>query len=139
MTKEEFAKMLNGREYREEITRREMELAKESGLVIMFGYSDDNVEIVGCINDEIGAYDGTTIEFALGEIWNNKCEEDKHCPNWKWLNKILKPNVKIVKAIWGEDNISWQFRTDIPHSTFDIMEDGEIFCRGIVFDYKDIC
>jgi len=137
MTKEGFAKMLNGREYREEITRREMELAKDSGLVVMFGYSDDNVEMVGCIDDEVSAWEGTTIQFIKGEILQNFCDCEDRCPNWDRL--IDSMELKTVDAIWGENNISWQFKTDIPHSTFDIMEDDEVFCRGIEFDYKEIC
>lgn len=139
MTKEEFAEMLNGREYREEITREEELLARESSLIVMFGYSDDNVELVGCINDEVGAYDGAIIQFINGEILQNFCDCEDRCPNWDRFVNVIKSKIKTVKAIWGKDNISWQFKTDIPHSAFDIMEDGEIFCRGIVFDHKEIC
>ena len=35
-------------------------------------------------------------------------------------------------------NVSWSYLTDIPHKTFDIMEDGEIYCRGIVFSLDDL-
>ena len=37
MTKEQFAGMLNGREYREEITLKECKAAEENGLVVIFG------------------------------------------------------------------------------------------------------
>lgn len=30
----------------------------------------------------------------------------------------------------------WTFETDIPHETFTIVEDGEIWCVGIVFSMK---
>lgn len=39
MTPQEFAALLNGREYGEEITREEEALAKAHGLVVVFGYS----------------------------------------------------------------------------------------------------
>ena len=45
MTKEELAAMLNGREYGKEITKAEEEKAKANGLVVIYGYSDDNVEL----------------------------------------------------------------------------------------------
>ena len=56
------------------------------------------------------------------------------------------PNLNSIKAIWGEvydtgegdERCSWQFKTDIPHSTFRIMEDGELFCVGIVFNISDL-
>ena len=41
MTAKELAELLNGREYGNEITSDEEKLAKESGLVVVFGYSDD--------------------------------------------------------------------------------------------------
>jgi hypothetical protein len=44
MNAKELAKLLNGREYRKEITKEEIQKAKENNLVIIFGYSDDNLE-----------------------------------------------------------------------------------------------
>ena len=62
MTLKEFAKMLDGREYLHEITKEEEALAKEFGFVVVFGYSDDNAELRGAIDDEIGCYDGGVLE-----------------------------------------------------------------------------
>lgn len=47
MTKEQMAALLNGREYGDEITRAEHQIARASGLVVVFGYSDDNMEVRG--------------------------------------------------------------------------------------------
>lgn len=46
-----------------------------------------------------------------------------------------KPNGVGIEAIWSPDEIdaSWLIKTDIPHATFDILEDGDLFCRGVVF------
>ena len=41
MTKEELAATLNGREYNHEITKEEEAEARENGLVVIFGASDD--------------------------------------------------------------------------------------------------
>jgi DNA-binding XRE family transcriptional regulator len=45
-----------------------------------------------------------------------------------------------IEAIWSpeEPACSWLIKTDIPHATFDITEDGELFCRGIVFSIDDL-
>ena len=48
--------------------------------------------------------------------------------------------------MWNEDSIrdesgsliAWTYRTDIPHETFMIYEDGEPYCRGIVFNIDDV-
>lgn len=33
---------------------------------------------------------------------------------------------------------AWTYSTEIPHATFEIIEEGEKFCRGIVFDINDL-
>lgn len=47
-------------------------------------------------------------------------------------------HAKQIEAIWGKDGISWQYKTDIPHATFNVMEDDEVYCIGIVFDIKEL-
>ena len=32
----------------------------------------------------------------------------------------------------------WSYETDIPHETFNIYEDGEVWCVGIVFSVEDL-
>ncbi len=44
-----------------------------------------------------------------------------------------------VHADWCKsEEISWTFRTDVKHWAFDIHEDAELFCRGIVIAVDDI-
>lgn len=110
MTLKEFAKMLDGREYRHEITKEEEALAKELGFVVVFGYSDDNAELRGAIDDEISCYDGGEL-FHIdlpATIYANWCPEDIDC--------------------------SWAYGTSIPNEKFYIYEDGELYCVGIVCD-----
>lgn len=68
MTAKEMAELLNGREYGNEITSDEEKLAKESGLVVVFGYSDDNCEFRGAIDDEVGCYCGGEIHLTKDGI-----------------------------------------------------------------------
>ena len=60
MTSKELAALLDGNKYGNEITKEQEALAAENGLVVVFGYSDDNVELAGAFDDEVGAFDGTT-------------------------------------------------------------------------------
>lgn len=110
MTLKEFAKMLDGREYGHEITKEEETLAKELGFVVVFGYSDDNAELRGAIDDEIGCFDGGKLE-----------------------HKDL-PDVIYAKWCDREANYAWSYQTSIPHETFHIYEDGDYWCIGIVCD-----
>lgn len=134
MTKEELAQMLNGREYMEETTDEIERIAKENNLVIVHGYSDDNAELRGAIADEVSCYDGGEFYITQNGLLDNECECDD-CPYFL----SAKKSAKKVEAIWSNiDGYSWTYKTDIPHATFDILEDGEKFCRGIVFSLDDL-
>ena len=130
VTKEAVAKWLHGREIGNEITKAEEVEAKNSRLVVIFGGSDDLMEFRGAVNDEIEAYEGVTARFTPEGLLKNECE-DNYCP---YFVRILYACKTKVEAIWDMDGISWQYRTDIIHATFDIMEDGDIYCRGIVIE-----
>ncbi len=138
MTKEEFAKLLDGREYGEEMTEEEETLAAKNNLVIVFGYSDDGVIFKGSINDEAGAYDGAEIHIdAAGIMPECECKcECRKCDGGQ-------PMFKTVFAHWDSQGYSWFM--DIEHiefATFEILEHTDEgtqkFCRGIVFNYSDL-
>lgn len=126
----EFAAMLSGREYGEEITQTEELKAEELGFVIVFGYSDDNAEFRGAIVDEVSWYEGGKIYLSQDGIFE-ECEcECKY-------SKAAKEKAKVIKAIWGTE-YSWVYETTIPYAEFEIFEDGEKYCKGIVFDIKEL-
>lgn len=136
VTKEELAKELDGIEYPVEIDDRLSALAKESGLVIVYGASDDLMGFEGAIYDERGAYEGTTVLVdSWGLLPDRDCiEDDDVLENFFIRRKTAKP----IRAIWNKDGYSFIYETEIPHVTFEVMEDGEKYCRGIVFSLKDI-
>lgn len=140
MNKEQFAELLNGRQYRDEITKDEEKLAKENGLLVCFGASDDLLEFRGIIYDEVGAYDGCSallVKKKGGKI--DVMSED----DFKEVQEIMDdkeldfelPKVEVI-AEWCPDDLecSWRIKSDLPHATFDIMEDGELYCRGIIIE-----
>lgn len=49
-----LAKQLDGMEYGDDIPQDVIETAKEHGLVICTGYSDDNIELYGAYTEEVG-------------------------------------------------------------------------------------
>lgn len=134
MKVKEFAKSLSGREYGNEITKGEEEYARELGLVIVFGYSDDNAEFRGAIYDEVGCCGGMDIFIDKSGIFE---ECDCNCR----YSKTAKEKARAIKAIYGghyESEYTWEYKTDIPHATFDIYEGKDKFCKGIVFDIKEL-
>lgn len=132
MNIEDFAWLLNGRGIDKEITPEEEKFAKELGYVAVFGASDDLAEFRGAIYDEVGCYGGTDDIYvtANGIVEELEC----HCKYALAVRKTEIEKAKRIEAIWDAEGYSWIYKTDIPHATFDIMEDGEKYCRGIVFD-----
>lgn len=142
MTKEELAARLNGREYRNEIAKDEERIAKESGLVVLFGASDDLAEFRGAIRDEAGIYDGGDIVLVTDpadgslKVWQfDVCT----CIYSQKADALAKAVGLTIRAVWCADNgYDWSYETEIPHATFDVMESGEKYCRGIVFALADV-
>lgn len=132
----EFAEKLNGREYSREhvVTKDEEIYAKNNGLVVIFGVSDDLMESRGVIDEEYGAYEG-------GIFY---CIKTKKGTFALRMEDELSPDVDVktlpkLEAVWhNKGDYSWTYQTEIPHATFDIMDEGEKFCRGIVFHVDDL-
>lgn len=136
MTKESLAEQLNGREYRDEITKDEEVQAKDAGLLVVFGYSDDNTEFRGAVNDELGAYEGGEYLLHHGGVLPK--DEDHRCDCNYCGYEAKAERCLTLSAVWQSGGYAWIYKTKVPHATFDIMEDGEKYCRGIVIDMKDL-
>lgn len=125
ITKEQLAAQINGRQYRDELTRKESEQAETSNLLVIYGASDDLLEFRGMIEDEAGAWDGT-------KVWVTKDRDIKE----------KKPSDKSfeVRALWCVDGKTspWHIEVDVPYAEFLIMEDDDTFCRGVVVDFTEI-
>jgi len=138
MTAKSLAETLNGREYGSEISRAECDLAKQAGLIVLCGASDDLILMYGVVNDEIGMYNGgafrLTAEGPLEE-WGAD-EEKSKLDALEWFRRSRLPCV-LIYAMWSEGGYSWVISADIPREPFVIMEDGEEFCRGIVLKVAD--
>lgn len=135
LSKELLSVALSGREYPFDLTKEEQAQAKAAGLLVIFGASDDLMELRGIECDEIGA-PGVALIDAKGLLPNRDSIDD---------DAVLKdffarePLARKVEALWAaEDDTSWTYRTDVPHAHFDIMEDGIVYCRGIVIDVADL-
>lgn len=133
MNAEELASRLNGREYGQEMTEEEEVEAFDHKLVVVFGYSDDNAELRGAISDELSCYGGGEFVVWSDGLLENKCD----CGDCPYFAGI-KRNAKVVNILWDQNGYSWIYTTTIPHAPFDILEDGEKYCRGIVFSLDNL-
>lgn len=136
MTAKELALKLNGREYGNEITSAEEASAKEAGLVVVFGASDDLIEFRGAIDDEVDCYEGGIAHIGNQGVFRSpdNCDECGLCE----YVKNEKDGCVTISARWYKGDYAWSYRTEIPHETFEILEDGERYCRGIVFSIEDL-
>lgn len=144
MTVQEIAEKLNGIEYPIRIPQAIITAAKNSGIVIVYGASDDLMEFEGAISDEVGAYDGGTVRIDADGVvpdFDNVDKDDKEA-----LREYFRRenSGKEIEALWCDpsDDYSWSYKTDIPHEVFDVFEtngdEKTKYCRGIVFSLADV-
>lgn len=140
MTRDELASQLTGLEYPLRISKYLRAQAKAAGLVIIYGASDDLMEFDGALNEEIGAWNGIEVlidQKGLLPDFETICEDGDKEDLRDYFKR--EPNVRKIEAVWGEDDgPAWSYKTDIPHVTFEVMEDDEPYCRGIVFSLADL-
>jgi|SRR6185312_4046701 len=131
--RDEIAAQLNGSEYQLRISKDISEAAKLAGVVIVYGASDDLMEFDGAIHDEIDAYGGGTAYLTKDGLLQNECD-DEDCPHFS----KMKASAATIEALWDNAGYSWTYKTSIPHATFEVVEDGEKYCRGVVFNLADV-
>jgi hypothetical protein len=111
----------------------------------VFGYSDDNMETRGVDSDEYWCFEWSV--FHVTKKWmfidaDAAMDFDFWYSNFgDRAEKIIDEKIKEMKKIeaqWDNDWYSWTYKTNIPHETFNVYEDGDKYCRGIVFDIKDL-
>lgn len=132
MTAQELAGKLTLGEMGEEISDELAQSAKASGLVVVYGASDDLMEFRGAIHDEADVYDGEDVFIDSQGLLPDRdnIDDDEELEKF-FIRKRGK--LHKIKAISNQGGYSWVFETEIPHVTFEILEDGDTYCRGIVF------
>jgi len=136
LSKELLAGLLTGREYGKEMLKEEEQQAKAAGLIVIFGASDDLMEFRGFVDDERGAPTIALIDAKGLLPFREDIEHDDEALKDYFARA---PQVRAVDALWAkEDGYSWTYRTDMRHATFEIVEGGEPYCRGIVIDVADL-
>jgi hypothetical protein len=140
MTVKEWAEKISGIEYPAgELQKLNKEMAAD-GVIAAYGDSDDLLEFRGAIDDEISALEGVAAKLfrradGTADLLENMEKNQTH-----EFNRAQIDQMSVVKAAWcpEEPEASWLIETEIPHEKFDIMEDGELFCRGAVFHIDDV-
>ncbi len=129
MTVSEWAGYLNGRGVSWVLYPDEIKDVKKDGLVIAWVPSDNFLQFEGEITEE------EWVPFE-GRLWiaPNKClTKDFTHPELPEIKPVFCPKNK-----YGTVYATWEILTAIPHETFNILDDGETYCIGVVFKWNDV-
>jgi len=121
--------LIDGIDYRADLPVEAIELCKKSGIYIIYGASDDLLEVDGLHREEFGAYDG----FDSADV-----EYEPDGGNINFVVKALKDN--FVVAVWCPNpEVSWAMECtpckEADTESFEMIEDGEVFCQGLILKY----
>jgi hypothetical protein len=97
MNKDELAKLLDGRQYGVEINEKEAQLARGNNLVVVFGASDDLMELRGAIYDEVGCWSGRVAYLCKSGVFES-CDDDDAFDEYEQSAKVAQ--CKSIQAIW---------------------------------------
>lgn len=140
-TIQDFAAILNGRQYRKEMTKEEAKEAKELGFVVMYGASDDILILKGAIDDEAATWEGATILFYKGKLLEAFARDlDMEVEDVQKVLEALGLDFAKVEVEWSpqEPECSWLIKPNVDFAPFDIFEDEELFCRGAVVEQRHL-
>ena len=146
----DVAKLLNNNTYGDELDNPYNidveDICCKNKWVILFPYSDDNLEIRGYINDEIGAYDGGDYQFIKKGEFIKDLEEYNtyHKAEYDQIIDADNDNAHIfVKWCLKDTGYIWYIDTDYTEvAYFDIIseddEDNEKWARCCIIDCSNI-
>lgn len=120
MNSKEWAEKLNNIEYPADEIWDMRKQFEEDGVVVVYGASDDLIEFEGVISDE-------------GDCYNDKV----FYINKEGLTTSYSKN--YVKVTHPHDGTAqFEYETNIPCEWFNVVEDGELYCKGFVFNINDL-
>jgi len=129
----EIAKILDGMAYESQMPEDALHIARENRIVIVYGWEraknalawgDACIEVAGAVRME---RDFNTV-VGLGVINGGVYTLFR-----KWHEAKREGEELVLAHRDAEPPYVWTYETDIPHECFDILRDGEKYCRGIVF------
>jgi len=135
MTKEQLAAMLKRSKYPLSLTNDLRKQAKENGLLVVYGASDDLIEFDGCFRDELGCGDKTSVLINRTGALDPDFEDDESSIEHAFFMKYTS---KEIVTIFGDGEYTWQYKTDIPHASFDIIDNDNLYCKAMVINVDDI-
>lgn len=145
-TKEEFAKLIDGRDYGHETTKRFEKIAKEHDLLIC--YPDDNDLLIwrGLFDDETANYEGGSAYIVerspniLGAMCDVTYDDLILAAQYAKIELHLPKIEVLVQHKPEEVSADWRVVPfGVPYANFRVNKiQGGLFCYGVVLDKSDI-
>lgn len=139
MKRTELARILNGCE--RPISKDLAAQAARAGLVILagpFAHFDGAIEgTADLLGDDGNSASGTVYFDAKGILpnYDDIDTRDEVEARAFFDRKRLAASVDVI--CHKEGRYRWTFSTAIPNSTFEMLDDGQPYCKGIVFSLAD--
>jgi len=117
-----------------EVFNRHTELAKEQGLIIVYGHSDDCIELDGAIYDEV--YGEEKYYINTEGVVKNYCDNEAACPNFDDVG---------LETIWiqgtygaSSEYTGWSFETNVKDVVKLFVIVDSITSHFLIFHKDDI-
>lgn len=104
--------------------------ARRAGLVVVYGISRDTVEFCGALRGEADVPQGGIVYFDADGLLP-EADEVPEAERHAYYDR--KRMAGSIYAEWQQDGFAWTFTMAPPHSRFVMSNDGQRYCRGIVF------
>lgn len=126
------AKQLQGCQYPLRLGKETKSQLRDAGIVIVHGASDDIMSFKGAIDDEVSCYEGGTAMVDAEGLLDENTEDMSEDELRHHLDR--KARAKAIHALWSDHaGPAWTYNTEIRCETFEMLDDGEAYCIGLVF------
>lgn len=142
-----LADNLNNRQYRYETSISLEKFAKDNNLIIVFGASDDLLEFRGAFEEEFGSSEELYFnkEFTIISNHNKIKLDEKNIEIKDYFINIHRFDFEVelknkITQEWCPKDLdtSWRLSANFPYKTFNVFDEKELYCVGIVFDIDDL-
>ena len=144
-TEEMLAGIVNGRDISMVLTDAECEVAKDSGLVVAYCYSDDTLCLRGAIHADltIAAEDTTVYIHKTGKDKLAVVSREQHHAFLGTSEKLGIPYsscpIHLKYSPNGPDTWpTWVSLTPVPHTPITLMDASDIGCIGLIINVKKL-
>lgn len=134
MKANELAAQLHGIELGD-IPGDAIEGARRGGLVMVYSPSADTIAFYGALRGQVNMFEDGTVYFDI----EGPLPDVDDVPEVDRLAYYARKGLAhMISAEHERDGFTWTLSTIVPHSRFMVLNNGERYCRGIVFDIKAI-